>query len=110
MAGRSSGCGRGQGCGSGQGFNRSRRSSSYKQEPDKKEMKSVPKIAGEVQGYTYETIKDHILHKLQKDLEHGKEIATNLRKGVNDGIDMTEQIRDKAEKKQMTEKEREKAP
>ena len=72
-------------------------------------MKFVPKIAGKVQRYTYETVKDHILHKLQKDLEHGKDIATNLRSDADTGIDMKEPIREEAEKKEMTEKERESA-
>ena len=53
----------------------------HKSTPDQKEMKFVPKVAGKSQGYTYETVKEHILQELQKTLVSGKEIATNLRKG-----------------------------
>ena len=106
MTGRNIGCSGGQGCGSGQGFKRNKRSSGYKQESDKKEMKFLPKIAGEVQGHTHETIEDYIMHKLWKDSEHGEDITKNLRKGVDTGVDMKEPIREETKKNPMTTEQR----
>ena len=56
-------------------------------------MKFAPKIAGKVQGYTYETVKDYILHGLQKDLECGEDLATNLRNGEDTRITLEEPTR-----------------
>lgn len=61
-------------------------------------MKFAPKIAGKVQGHTYETVKDHILHELQKDLEFRQDIATNLRNGEDTRIGMEEPEREVAQK------------
>ena len=70
-------------------------------------MKFALKISGKVQGYMYETVKYHILHKLQKDLEIGEDIATNLRKGKDTRIEMKEPVQEVTQKDPMTKEERE---
>ena len=102
MSGRHAGRGRGRGCGSGRGFSKNRKNTNYNQDSDKKEMKFIPKGTGKVQGYTYETVKEYILHELQKELEYGKDIATNLRKGEDTGITLEQPIRLIAQKVVMT--------
>ena len=102
MTCRNSCCGKGQGCGSGRGYNRNKRNRHQKQDQDKKETKFAPKVSGKVQRCMFETVKEHIPHKMQKDLEHGKHIATNLRKGIDTGISMEKPEREEAEKKAMT--------
>ena len=88
MSGRSSngsGRGKGRGRGSGRGFYRKKNGSSKPSTDDnRKEMKFTPKIAGKSQGYTYETVKEHILQETQKTLVNGEDIASNLRKGEDD--------------------------
>ena len=86
--------------------NRYGRSGTHKSTLDKKEMKFVPQVAGKSQGYTYETVKEHILQELQKELVSGEEIATNLRKGEDTGIDMPEPKQKIAVKKEMTDEEK----
>ena len=43
-------------------------------------MMFTPSQAGQRTGATYETVKDHFLHKIQESLRHGIDIATALRR------------------------------
>ena len=56
--------------------------------PEKKSavMEFTPHIAGKHQAVTYDTVKEHILQALQKDLDHGYDIAKCLREGIDKGI------------------------
>ena len=107
MTGRNHTRGKAAGCGNGKGhFNKNNRSGTHKTTTDNKEMKFVLKVACKSQGYTYETVKEHILQELQKTLVSGKEIARNLRKGEDTGIDMPEPKQKIAAKKEMTKEEK----
>ena len=107
MSGRSSngsGRGKGRGRGSGRGFYRKKNGGDKPKDDDnKKEMKFTPKIAGKSQGYTYETVKEHIPQETQKTLVNGEDIASNLRKGEDTGISDTKPVRAKAVKIEITE-------
>ena len=49
-------------------------------------MKFTPKLAGVNQDYTYDTVKEHILQEIQKELENGEDMADNLREGKDNRI------------------------
>ena len=102
MVGKQNGRGKPQGCGTNKTYNKTKKVT-QNQEPNKKEMLFVPKNAGKMQGHTYETIKEYILNELQKDLEHGEDLASNLRKGKDTGIEMKEPTRTVAPRQELIE-------
>ena len=61
-------------------------------------MKFTLKVAGKSQGYTYDTVKEHILQEIQEKLINGQELASNLREGVDKGISEQKLSRLKAPK------------
>lgn len=61
-------------------------------------MKFTPKVAGKSQGYTYDTVKEHILQEVQGNLVNSKDLTDNLRKGSDNGISDNKPIRLKAAK------------
>ena len=63
--------------------------------PEKKVavMEFTPHIAGKHQAVTYDTVKEHILQELQKDLKHGYDIVKCLREGTNKGIPIVKPTR-----------------
>jgi hypothetical protein len=64
--------------------------------PEKKVavMEFTPHIAGKHQAVTYDTVKEHILQEIQKDLKHGYDIARCLREGLNKGIPILKSTRE----------------
>ena len=42
---------------------------------------------------TFDVVKEHILEKLQIDLNNSHDIVTNLRNGINKGIPLSKPIR-----------------
>jgi hypothetical protein len=64
--------------------------------PEKKAvvMEFTPNTAGKTQMVTYDTVKEHILQEIQKDLSHGNDIVRCLREGVNKGIPIIKPIRE----------------
>ena len=68
-------------------------------------MKFIPKVAGKSR-VTFETVKEYILNKLQRDLVHRKDILTNLRKGVDSLIGLSVPVRKTAVKREMTEEQK----
>jgi hypothetical protein len=63
--------------------------------PEKKitVMEFRPHIAGKHQLVTYDTVKQHILQEMQKDLKHGYDIVECLREGRDEGIPNLKPIR-----------------
>jgi hypothetical protein len=51
---------------------------------------------GKNQKYTYDTVKEHILEELQKDLRNGSDISVNLRKETDIGIPILKPRRKRA--------------
>ena len=49
----------------------------------KQTMEFTPHTAGKHQSVTYDTVKEHILQEIQKDLKNGSDMAVNLRKGID---------------------------
>ena len=76
MKGEHNGRGEPQGRGTNKNHDRTKKTA-HSQEPDKKEMLFVPKNAGKMQGRTCKKVKEHILNELQKDSEHGEDLATD---------------------------------
>ena len=66
-------------------------------------MKFTPKLAGQYQGYTYDTVKEHILQEIQRNLENGEDLADNLREGTDHGIKRSKPNRHLAPKQEITE-------
>ena len=64
--------------------------------PEKKVavMEFTPHIAGKHQAVTYDTVKEHILQEIQKDLKHGYDIARCLREGLDKGIPILKPVRE----------------
>ena len=58
--------------------------------PEKKiaVVEFTPHMAGKHQSVTCDTVKEHTLQELQKELRHGHDSVTCLRTGVNSGIPM----------------------
>ena len=52
-------------------------------EHKKQTMEFTPHITGKHQSVTYDTVKDHILQEIQKDLKNGSDMAVNLRKDTD---------------------------
>ena len=63
------------------GSDRSNQNSSKKDTSDykKQTMEFTPHIAGKHQTVTYDTVKEHILQEIQRELKNGSDIAVNLR-------------------------------
>ena len=59
----------------------------------KQVMEFTPHTAGKHQSVTYDTVKEHILQEIQKDLKNGSHMAVNLRKGKDNGIPVNKPIR-----------------
>jgi hypothetical protein len=55
-------------------------------------------IAGKHQPVTYDTVVEHILQDIQKDLKHGSDMAVNLRNGADAGIPIPKPRRQRAKK------------
>ena len=74
--------------GAGRGGRGSRRSqpgrgnNKGKQNTQKSEMKFAPHYSGKQQGHTYDTVKDHIIQYVQKNLKNGLDMAETLRSGT----------------------------
>ena len=80
MAGRNSGGRKGRG-----GRNSSRTTTSDKstqQETKETTMEFVPHVAGKHQTVTYDTVIEHILQEMQKDLKNGYDTVESLRTGT----------------------------
>ena len=73
-----------QGKGSGRSNSNSGRGSTT--ETRKQTMEFTPHIAGKHQTVTYDTVKEHILQEIQKDLKNGSDLAVNLRNNNDIGI------------------------
>ena len=96
IGGQGKNCGHGSGRGSLKGKYRSPKNNNN--ESDKKEMKFTPKIARKNQGFTYDTVKEHILQEIQTELTNGEDIVDNLQAGVDNGIKERKPTRLKAPK------------
>ena len=53
-----------------------------KQNTQKSKMKFTPHYSGKQQGHTYDTVKDHIIQYMQKNLKNGLDMAEMLRSGT----------------------------
>ena len=49
-------------------------------------MEFTPLVAGKHQSVTYNSVKEHILQEIQKDLKNGSDMSVNLRKDNDSGI------------------------
>ena len=106
MVGKQNGRGKPRGRGTTKKTYNNTKKITQNQDPNKKEMLFVPKNAGKMQGHTYETVKEYLLNELQKDLEHGEDLATNLRKGEDTGISLDEPTRTIAPRQNLTQEEK----
>ena len=70
----------------------------------------MPNVAGKNRGLIYDTVKEHILQDLQKNLNNGSDIVDSLWKGVDAGIRDPKPLRKMAIKKEMAEKEKPEPP
>ena len=72
----------------GKGSDRSGTNSSRKDttESKKQTMEFTPHTAGKHQSVTYDTVVEHILQDIQKDLKNRSDMAVNLRNGVDTGV------------------------
>ena len=70
----------------GSGWSDSHGSRGSTTEKKEETMEFTPHIAGRHQKLTYDTVKEHILQELQKDLKNGSDIVVNLRGNTNIGI------------------------
>ena len=52
----------------------------------KQTIEFTPHVAGKHQTVTYDTVKEHILQEIQKELKNGSNIAVNLRKDKKTGM------------------------
>ena len=105
MKGKGNGRGKPRGRGTSKNYNKTKKTT-YIQETDKKEMLFMPKKVSKIQGCTCKTVKEYFLNELQKDLEHGEDLATNLRKGEDTRITLEEPTREIAKKQNMTAEEK----
>ena len=53
-----------------------------RQNTQKSEMKFAPHYSGKQQGHTYDTVKDHIIQYVQKNLKNGLDMAETLCSGM----------------------------
>ena len=65
-------------------------------EHKKQTMEFTPHTAGKHQSVTYDTVEEHILQEIQKDLKNGSDLAVNLQKGLDSKILVKKPIRLKA--------------
>ena len=49
-------------------------------------MEFTPLVAGKHQSVTYDSVKEHILQEIQKDLKNGLDMSMNVRKDEDSGI------------------------
>ena len=92
----------------GKAFNRKTGGSGSKTaSPEKKVavMEFTPHTAGKHQSVTCDTVKEHMLQELQKELRRGHDSVTRLRAGVNPGVSMIKPERKIEEKGSQTSEE-----
>ena len=89
----------GRGCaGRGSGRSSTHGGKNIATEYKKQVMEFTPHVAGKHQSVTYDTVKEHILQEIQKDLKNGSDMAVNLRIGFDSRIPVCKPVRLRAVK------------